>query len=279
MRFCSFYKDGELRLGAAVEGGVADLSAAGFRGDINAVIKSRVLASDAVRLSARAPVLPESELRFANVCDAGKIVCVGLNYRRHAAETGDKLPEKPVIFSKYRDALCASGDSVELPGWFRQYDYEAELVIVMGKTAWGVSAGESMDYVFGYTAGNDMSIRDAQFLSPQWLTGKTMPNFAPAGPYIVTADSFDPAKPNAIRCYRNGVRVQDGTTDDMAFNCAELISFISHAIRLEPGDLIFTGTPSGVILGKKGAEQVWLTPGETVTVEIEGIGSLVNRMA
>ena len=218
---------------------------------------------------------------FLNIADvtgpASKVVCVGLNYRSHAEHAGFKLPESPAVFSKFTNAIAFDGESVELPPWENSYDYEAELVIVMGRSAWGVSGEEAVDCILGYTCGNDLSCRDSQMRSGQWLIGKTMPGFAPVGPVVVPKERFDAFAPHAIRSYVNGELRQDGNISDMIFNVAEIVSYISHYVRLEPGDLIFTGTPSGVALENRAAPQ-WLKPGDTVEVEIEGIGRLRNTM-
>ena len=225
----------------------------------------------------RLPVLGSVE--YANVVSpVGKLLCVGFNYRSHAQATGFEPPKVPNLFSKFDNALAPSGAAVVLPPWEVSYDYEAELVVVIGKTAWNVSEEEAMDCVFGYTCGNDLSCRDSQWRSGQWLIGKTMPGFGPCGPFIVTADSFDPLAPNAIQSYVNGELRQDGLTTEMIFNCAQIISYASRYTRLEPGDLIFTGTPSGVQLEKSEGEKVWLKPGDVVDVRIEGIGTLRNTM-
>ncbi len=224
------------------------------------------------------PVLELTSLEFANVTQPQKIICVGLNYKKHAEETGGTAPENIVFFSKFNDALTPSGKSVTLPDWQRCYDYEAELVIVIGKPAWNVSKEKALACVFGFTCGNDLSARDSQFLSSQWLAGKSFPGFAPAGPVIVTADSFDPDAANGIFCEVNGIPVQSSDTSDMIFNCAEIVSTASRYFRLNPGDLLFTGTPSGVILGKDKDKRVWLKPGDVVKVTIDGIGSLVTPL-
>ena len=214
---------------------------------------------------------------YANVTDKpGKLVCVGLNYKAHADNVSLKSAEWPILFSKFSNALVPSGAEVELPSWEDSYDYEAELVIVMGKTAWGVSEEDAMDYVFGYTAGNDFSVRDPQMRTSQWLIGKTMPGFGPCGPCIVTSDEFNPDESKNIRSYVNGELRQDGYTSDMIFSCRKIISYASKYIKLEPGDLIFTGTPSGVALEKK--EKTWLKRGDVIDVVIEGIGTLTNKM-
>ena len=208
----------------------------------------------------------------------GKIICVGLNYRSHAEETGGEAPKEPVLFSKFGDSLTWDGEEITLPPWHRCYDYEAELVAVMGKPLWNGSLEEAEAAIGGYTCGNDLSARDCQFRSNQWLTGKSMPGFAPIGPRIVPASDFDPGKPHRIRCLVNGEVRQDDDVTNMLFSCGEIVRYCSQFFRLEPGDLIFTGTPAGVILGRPKGQRVWLRPGDVVTVEIEGIGSLTNRL-
>ena len=207
-----------------------------------------------------------------------KILCVGLNYRSHAEETGGEVPKEPVIFSKFGDALAENGQDIYLPEWHRCYDYEAELVIVMGKRVWNASPEEAAAAIGGYTCGNDLSARDCQFRSAQWLIGKSFPGFAPVGPRIVPADEFDPGKPHRITCSVNGVTVQDDDITGMIFSCSEIVSYISGFMPLAPGYLIFTGTPSGVILGKPKGSREWLKKGDTVSVTIEGIGTLTNRL-
>ena len=219
-----------------------------------------------------------STLNIHDVVSANsKVVCIGLNYRSHAEKAGFAIPEQPTVFSKFSDALAYDGDDIELQHWEISYDYEAELVIVIGKTAWNVSEEEAPSFICGYTCGNDLSCRASQMRSGQWLIGKTMPGFAPIGPVIVTSDSFDAFGSHAIRSYVNGELRQDGDISDMIFNCAQVVSYVSKYVRLEPGDVIFTGTPSGVALEKKDDEH-WLKPGDLVEIEIEGIGTLRNKM-
>lgn len=212
------------------------------------------------------------------LCRPGKIICVGLNYKSHAEETGGEAPKEPVLFSKFNDCLSWDGDEILLPSWHRCYDYEAELVIVIGKEIWNVGTEEAAAAIGGYTCGNDLSARDCQFRSEQWLTGKALPGFGPIGPRIVSPEEFDPSKPHRISCSVNGKIVQDDDITNMLFSCPELVSYTSQFFRLQPGDIIFTGTPSGVILGKPKGTRVWLKPGDEVTVEIEGIGKLTNRL-
>ena len=279
MKLCSFIKDGKTRLGYRGDSGIADLTAAGVEGGMNDLISggaAALLAVLEIEKKRALPETPEELLVFDRITDPGKIICIGLNYKDHAAETGGEMPEYPVVFGKFNDALCPSGKRIALSGRQRCYDYEAELVIVIGAEARNVAKENAAEYIFGYACGNDFSARDCQFVSNQWLIGKSFPDFAPAGPYIVTADSFDPGSGKDIICEVNGVTAQSGNTRDMIFNCAELVSYVSGFFRLAPGDLIFTGTPAGVILGKPKGSRVWLKPGDAVRVTIEGIGTLEN---
>ena len=208
-----------------------------------------------------------------------KILCVGLNYRSHAEETGGEAPKEPVIFSKYNDALAENGQDIPLPPWHRCYDYEAELVAVIGKPLYhAADLDEARAAIGGYTCGNDLSARDCQFRSNQWLIGKSFPGFAPIGPRIVPAGEFDPRKPHRIACAVNGVTVQEDDVTNMIFSCAEIAAYISQFMPLSPGDLIFTGTPAGVILGRPKGQRVWLKPGDEVAVTIKGIGTLRNKL-
>ena len=213
------------------------------------------------------------------LCRPTKILCVGLNYKSHAEETGGEAPREPVIFSKFNDALAEDGQEIALPPWHRCYDYEAELVAVMGKQLYhAADAAEARAAIGGYTCGNDLSARDCQFRSNQWLIGKSFPGFAPIGPRIVPAEAFDPEQPHRIACAVNGVTVQEDDVTNMIFSCAEIAAYISQFMPLQPDDLIFTGTPAGVILGKPKGTRVWLCPGDEVAVTIEGIGTLENRL-
>ncbi len=210
--------------------------------------------------------------------EPGKIICVGLNYRSHAEETGGQAPKEPVIFSKFNDCLSRHGEDIFLPEWHRCYDYEAELVIVMGKEVWNADEDAAAQAIYGYTCGNDLSARDCQFRSDQWLLGKALPGFAPVGPRIVPASEFDPARSHRITCTVNGSVVQDDDVVNMLFSCPQIVSYCSRFFRLQPGDLIFTGTPAGVILGQPKGQRVWLKKGDSVSVSIEGIGTLTNRL-
>ena len=223
--------------------------------------------------------LKEEELQFGPCLPSpGKIICVGLNYRKHAEESNMPIPEYPILFNKFNNAIAAHQDVILLPFNARQVDYEAELGIVIGKTAKRVTKEEAYEYIFGYCAANDLSARDLQFRTNQWLLGKCCDGFCPVGPYLVTADEV--GNPNAlgIRTYVNGEIRQNSNTADMIFHCDELVSYISQHMTLYPGDLILTGTPEGVILGYPKEQQVWLKDGDEVTVEIDKLGRLTNRM-
>ena len=205
-----------------------------------------------------------------------KILCIGLNYRQHAKECNLPIPPAPVLFNKFSNALAADGDAVYLMPDYKEYDYEAELVAVIGKPARNVSAEEALDYVFGYTCGNDLSTRDLQFVrSSQWLLSKTFDGFAPIGPCLVTAEEIDPNN-LAISSTVNGELRQNSNTSDMIYSVAEIIADLSHHFTLMPGDLIFTGTPQGVMHGYPADRKNWLKPGDEVCVRIEKIGTLKN---
>lgn len=208
-----------------------------------------------------------------------KIICVGLNYKRHAEETNMPLPQYPILFNKFNNTLAGHREDVALPAKVTsKVDYEAELVIVIGKEAKYVSKDQALDYVFGYCCVNDLSARDLQMRTQQWLLGKSCDGFSPLGPYLVTADEVDDPNDLAIRCFVNGEVRQNSHTSDMIFHCDEIVSYISQHMTLVPGDIILTGTPEGVILGYPEDRQVWLKEGDVVTIEIEKLGALTNRM-
>ena len=223
--------------------------------------------------------LDEAELVLGPcVPHPGKIICVGTNYRKHAQESRMPIPEVPLLFNKFGNTVAAHGDVINLPFNSTQVDYEAELVIVMGRRAKRVDIATALDYVGGYCNVNDLSARDLQFRTHQWLLGKSCDGFSPLGPYLVSGDEV--GNPNAltIRCYVNGELRQDSTTADMIFSCAEIVSYISQHMTLDPGDIILTGTPAGVVFGYPKEKQVWLKDGDEVTIEVEKLGRLTNRM-
>jgi 2-keto-4-pentenoate hydratase/2-oxohepta-3-ene-1,7-dioic acid hydratase in catechol pathway len=211
---------------------------------------------------------------LAPVPRPGKLICIGLNYRDHAAESNMPLPERPVVFSKFATAVIAPGEPVILPATSTQVDYEAELAVVIGRRAKNVSSANAVDYVLGYTAFNDVSARDFQFADGQWQRGKSCDTFAPMGPKIVTADVMPDPHNLSIKLLLNGRAMQDSNTDQLIFGVPELIEFLSRTITLEPGDVIATGTPPGVGFARK--PPVFLKPGDMMEVVIEGIGTLNN---
>jgi 2-keto-4-pentenoate hydratase/2-oxohepta-3-ene-1,7-dioic acid hydratase in catechol pathway len=207
----------------------------------------------------------------------GKIIAVGLNYRRHAHETGAAIPETPILFSKFNNTLAASCEQVKLPTVASQYDYEVELGVVIGRRAASVDVNAALDYVLGYCTANDLSARDLQMRTSQWLLGKTLDGFCPVGPYLVTRDEVPDPQRLALRTWVNGELRQNSNTADMIFSVAEIVSYASRYMTLDPGDLIITGTPEGVILGMP-EPRVWLKPGDEVIVEVEDVGRLTTPL-
>lgn len=204
----------------------------------------------------------------------GKVICVGLNYRTHAEEAGLSLPHTPLLFAKLVTAIVGDGTPIQIPRISDQIDYEAELGVLIGERARGISPRRALDVVAGYTCFNDVTARDLQRGDGQWMRGKSLDTFGPVGPRLVASSEITDPQALAISCRVNGKLMQESNTSDMIFSVAEIIAFISEAITLEPGDLIATGTPSGV--GSQRNPPRWLRPGDTVAVEIDCIGSLIN---
>jgi 2-keto-4-pentenoate hydratase/2-oxohepta-3-ene-1,7-dioic acid hydratase in catechol pathway len=224
--------------------------------------------------------IDDGKISFAPVVmQPQKIICVGLNYRSHVEETRDRIPESPVLFSKYANSLAGSGDAIAIPQETRQLDYEGELGIVIGKKGSNIRESDALDHVFGYFIGNDVSARDLQFRTSQWLLGKSGDGFYPCGPFITTADEIRDPQKLTIRTRLNGELRQDSDTSYMIFSCSYLISYISRFMTLHPGDIISTGTPEGVILGMPEDRRVWIRSGDRVSVEIEGLGRLENTFS
>jgi len=236
-----------------------------------AELRDRALASGAKNL-----FLAESQVHFGPcVTNPQKIICVGLNYARHAKEVGQQLPKLPILFNKYNTSLNAHQGTVRVSAIpATNYDYEAELVIVIGRRASNVSEAEALSYVLGYATGNDFTARDLQSRSSQWMIGKACDGFAPIGPYVVTADLVGDPNSLKIECRVNGEVRQSSNTSDMVFNCAQIVSYASRLMTLEPGDLFFTGTPEGVISGYPKDKQVWLKAGDKLSTTIEKLGEL-----
>ncbi|MFD1361487.1 fumarylacetoacetate hydrolase family protein [Lentibacillus salinarum] len=210
------------------------------------------------------------------VSSPSKIICVGKNYAAHAAEMQSDVPDYPVLFAKFANALVGPEDMIEKPDFVRKLDYEAELTVVIGKEASNIKREEALDYIAGYTIGNDSSARDLQKRTPQWLQGKTLDRSTPIGPWVVTADEVGDPGQLSINAYVNGEVRQAATTEQLIFDVPFLIEFISSLITLKPGDLIMTGTPDGVGMGMD--PQQFLKDGDHVTVEIDKIGQMANKV-
>jgi 2-keto-4-pentenoate hydratase/2-oxohepta-3-ene-1,7-dioic acid hydratase in catechol pathway len=203
-----------------------------------------------------------------------KIICVGLNYRDHAAESGLPIPSSPIIFAKFTNCAIGAGAPILLPRASAQVDYEAELAFVVGRRAKNVRKEDAMDYVLGYTNFNDVSARDFQFADGQWIRGKSCDSFAPLGEFIATGDEIEDPHNLRIQFRLNGVRLQDSNTAQLIFKIPELIEFLSASITLEAGDVVATGTPPGVGFARR--PPVFMTDGDRAEVEIEGLGVLSN---
>jgi 2-keto-4-pentenoate hydratase/2-oxohepta-3-ene-1,7-dioic acid hydratase in catechol pathway len=286
MKLVQFIRGGEMRIGIFTQEGLIDATDA-LKHKVPTKMEEVISGGEAIlkdlRQLANSGVQPVSdeEVRFLPcVTKPEKILCVGLNYISHTSETQMEIPKYPVLFNKYNNALAAHKQKIVLPSSAEQFDYEAELVIVIGREARGVSKENALSYVFGYAPGNDLSARDLQFRTHQWLLGKTCDGFAPIGPCITTADEVGDPQSLQIECRVNGELRQSSNTHNMIFDCATIVSYISQFMTLRPGDIIFTGTPSGVILGMpKEKQQSGLKAGDEVQVTIEKLGTLINVMA
>ncbi len=203
----------------------------------------------------------------------GKIVCIGLNYRKHAVESGMAIPEEPIVFSKYGNTIAAPNEPVRIGG-LEKVDYEAELAFVMGEKAANVREGDALSTVLGYTNANDVSERALQMRSGQWLIGKTLDGFLPMGPSLVSAQEVGDPSNLRVRGWLNDELRQDSNTSDLIFSVQEIIAYVSRFMTLEPGDVVCTGTPEGVVLGMD--PQTWVRPGDTYTVEIGDLGRLTT---
>ncbi len=225
----------------------------------------------------RSALLEISQVRFAPpIPNPGKVIAIGLNYRDHAAEQKAPLPQAPLIFAKFPTALIGHEEEIRLPGISQKVDVEAELCVVIGRTGRGLTESEAGEAIAGYTVGNDVSARDLQFSDKQWVRGKSCDTFAPCGPFVVTPDEIGDPHALSIKLELNGGVQQSSNTREMVFNSYALVAYISQAITLETGDLIYTGTPAGV--GVFRHPPVFLKPGDVVEVSIEKIGTLRNRV-
>jgi 2-keto-4-pentenoate hydratase/2-oxohepta-3-ene-1,7-dioic acid hydratase in catechol pathway len=251
-------------------------------GTVDDLIAAGPDAWDAARAVATAALERGGEPLQPDMLDAplkapSKIACVGLNYHDHCRETGMAAPERPLIFAKFSSSLVGPDAALEWPhGLTEQVDWEAELAAVIGRRIRHASEHQARDAIFGYTAANDVSARDLQFADQQWVRAKSIDTFCPLGPVIVTPDEFGDPQDKRLISRVNGETMQDSTTAEMIFGVAEIVSFLSHACTLEPGDVILTGTPWGV--GGFRDPPVFLKPGDTVEIEVEGVGVLPNHV-
>ncbi len=279
MRFCRFQRqDRSTEFGLFIDDQLVSLQPLAAVGASEAtpwVTFEQVLRSSPDELRTLPPVTEPVRL-LSPVARPDKILCVGLNYRDHAIETGSEIPTEPIIFSKFTEALIGPEDPIILPAVSQRVDYEAELVAVIGKTCRQVDEAHAMDYVFGYCCGHDVSARDWQKGRPggQWLLGKTFDTFAPLGPYLVHHSAVPNVDQLRVQMRLNGETLQDSTTAQLIFSIPQVIAYVSRVTTLRPGDLIYTGTPPGV--GDARTPPRYLSPGDVCEVEVEGLGTLRN---
>lgn len=276
MRFVTFEHGGNRNAGVVVKDQVVSLEVAGFP-DLLSVLQGGPEALKAVEaFTAKAPArVPLASVKLcAPLPDPPKILCMGLNYRDHAAEAKLEIPPCPVIFAKYSNTVIGSGDRIVLPKNSRKPDYEAEFGFVIGKRSRHVPAANWRHYVFGYMNCNDVSARDVQTAVSQWTMGKNFDTFAPMGPYLVSADEVEDPHNLNISLTLNGETMQSSNTRELIFKIPETVEFLAGIMTLEPGDVVLTGTPSGVGFSHKPPR--WLKPGDEVVVRVEGLGELRN---
>jgi acylpyruvate hydrolase len=273
------YDDGSgPQAGVQVGGGIVPVAALGAPTDS---VRGLLHALDAVGLAelGRRAGEADGQLSLADVRllapvpDPEKIVCLGLNYRDHAAEAGQEIPQAPMWFAKFANSLIGSGEPILLPPAHADHvDYEAELAVVIGRAATRVAEADALDYVAGAMPFNDVTARDLQFQNPLWTSGKAIDSFAPCGPALVTLEELGDLQALALRTRVNGELLQEGTTANQIFGVAETVAWLSRTMTLLPGDVIATGTPAGVGASKGR----FLRDGDTVEVEVEGLGAVAN---
>jgi len=266
-------------LGMAAPLTLEELLKEGNAGGLN-----KLIAAARTSRRARAATVKESSITFGRLfSNPGKIVCIGLNYRAHAQEANMKLPSVPILFNKYNNALAAHNCTIKLPppDVAYKFDYETELLVVIGRRARDVSEADALEHVAGYCTAHDFSARDLQLETPsvQWMIGKTLDNFGPIGPYFVSADLVGDPNNLKLETHVNGELRQSSNTSRMIFNPQKLIAYITRMWTLEPGDIIWSGTPEGVILGYPKEKQVWLKAGDEIVSSIEKLGSLKFKLA
>jgi len=274
MKLVSFSeKDGRVRPGVLLQdiGIVLDIEIGGYA-DVLAAISAGLTAYEKGDSYWGYPL---SKIKIhAPLSNPPRIFCIGLNYRDHAIESGMEIPKFPVVFFKLAPAIIGPGEAIVLPSVTKEPDYEAEFAFVIGKGGFQIPASEAMEHVYGYTIINDVSARDIQFSTSQWSLSKSLPTFCPMGPYIVTADEIADPHTLDVKLSIDGEELQHSNTSELIFKIPELIEYISSITPLLPGDIVSTGTPFGVGLGRN--PKRWLKPGETVSITIEGLGQLVN---
>jgi len=286
MRLVQFVRKSSPRaimLGAELgeSGGIVDLSH--IAPNTLAFVKGGKVAMEVAQqyLDKNPPVLQRNEIELAApITGMDKVLCIGMNYRDHCEEQGAPIPTEPLVFNKFPSCVAGPYDSIPYPGCTEKLDWEVELVVVMGKeTRPGIDSKEALDYVYGYTASNDLSARDWQLKrnGGQWLAGKAMDKFAPIGPALVTSDEIENPQNLNLSCSVNGVTRQDSNTCQMVFGVGEVVSWISQFSTLLPGDLILTGTPPGVGAFLK-PSPVFLQRGDTVICKVDKIGATVNKI-
>jgi 2-keto-4-pentenoate hydratase/2-oxohepta-3-ene-1,7-dioic acid hydratase in catechol pathway len=278
MRLVTYRKGPEARAGVQTDEGVLDAAELLGAEPITArqLIEADRLEELAQAVDSGAEPIGDAEL-LPPLPDPDKIICIGLNYRSHAAEAGIDPPEQPTFFAKFRNALAPAGSTVPLPAASEKVDYEAEIAFVVGRRCSHVSPDEALGAVAGYTLLNDLSARDLQFATPQWMPGKVFDGSAPCGPALVTPD--EAGAPDAIEFALdlNGDRMQEASTSDLIFSVAELVARLSQWMTLEPGDIVSTGTPSGV--GSVRQPRVWLKPGDEIVISSPTLGELRTTIA
>ncbi len=279
MKLVTFTRNNATHIGKLVshngQEAVVDLTDAGLPSSLIALFEGgATLLKQADQVPADKGVPLSSVKLLAPIPRPGKIICIGLNYRDHAAETGQDIPKFPVVFAKYANTVIASGDAIVLPKVTEQVDYEAELGFVIGKRARHVSTTDALSYVAGYLPVNDVSARDYQNRTSQWTVGKTFDTFAPMGPALVTADEVPDPHNLSIRLTIGDEVLQNSNTKNLIFNVPQLIASLTEVMTLEPGDVVSTGTPPGVGSARK--PQRWMRAGETVSITIEKLGTLTN---
>lgn len=275
MRFVTFAVDGKPRPGVLSGQTVSDLSTAGFASLLDFIESGADGRAKAEKLAAGGGGYSLDKVKLlAPIPKPRKLICVGLNYRDHAAETNSEIPSVPTIFNKFATAVIAPGENIVLPKVSKSPDYEAEFAFVIGRGGRNIAGADWPKHVFGYTIVNDVSARDYQRATTQWLMGKTFDTFAPIGPWIVSADEIADPHNLDIQLEIGGERLQNSNTRELIFKIPDLIAYLSSVFTLEPGDIVSTGTPAGVGVARKPPR--FLRPGDDVVVRIQSIGELRN---